>query len=209
MTKYGAAIFDFDGTLADSGPWFLGIINEVADVHGFRKVEGDEIEMLRGRSNREIIRYLGVKTWQLPIIARDVRRRSAEDANQIGLFEGMPELLARWKAAGMQLSIVSSNGEETIRHVLGASADLIDYYGAGVSLFGKAAKFKSLRRHLQLPPGEILAIGDEIRDVEAAQTAGFASAAVTWGFATEQALLGASPNFLARTVGELAEFVVI
>ena len=28
--RYRLAIFDFDGTLADSLPWFAGILNEVA-----------------------------------------------------------------------------------------------------------------------------------------------------------------------------------
>ncbi|MGZ5882650.1 MAG: HAD hydrolase-like protein, partial [Xanthobacteraceae bacterium] len=58
--KYKLVIFDFDGTLADSASWFLGILNDLARRHGFRSVTEAEIEMLRGRGNREIIRYLNV-----------------------------------------------------------------------------------------------------------------------------------------------------
>jgi phosphoglycolate phosphatase len=29
---YKLAIFDFDGTLADSFPWFLGMVNGLADL---------------------------------------------------------------------------------------------------------------------------------------------------------------------------------
>ena len=36
---YKLAIFDFDGTLADSFAWFLSVINEVADRYGFRRIE--------------------------------------------------------------------------------------------------------------------------------------------------------------------------
>ena len=39
-----------------------------ADRHGLRKVSDREIE-LRGKSNREIIRLLGVTFWQMPAIA--------------------------------------------------------------------------------------------------------------------------------------------
>ena len=44
LMKYKLAIFDFDGTLADSFPWFLGIINDVADKYRFRQIEDYEVE---------------------------------------------------------------------------------------------------------------------------------------------------------------------
>jgi phosphoglycolate phosphatase len=205
MTAYKLIIFDFDGTLADSGPWFMRTLNDVAERHGFRKVSDEEIEMLRGKSNREIIRYLGVSFWQLPAIARDVRKRSAEAADDIRLFDGIPELIHALKAGGVQIAIVTSNGEDTVRRILGHTAFLVDHYACGASLFGKAAKFRGLMRKLQLHGSEVLAVGDEGRDVEAAHQAGFASAAVTWGYATRDALRRCSPTYLVSTVAELAD----
>lgn len=78
MTRFRLIVFDFDGTLVDSAPWFLGILNDLADRHRFRKIDDDEVEMLRGRSSREILAHLGIPAWRLPLIARDVRQRSAE-----------------------------------------------------------------------------------------------------------------------------------
>jgi phosphoglycolate phosphatase len=203
MTSYKLVIFDFDGTLADSAPWFMRTLNQVADQHGFKNVSDQEIEMLRGKPNREIIRYLGVKFWQLPTIARDMRKRSAEAAGSIRLFDGIPELLQSLKAGGVQVAIVSSNGEDTVRRILGKTASLVDHYACGASLFGKAAKFRSLMRKLQLLPNQVLAVGDEVRDIEAAHQTGFASAAVTWGYATQDALRRCSPTYLISTVAEL------
>ena len=40
--RYALAIFDLDGTLADSFPWFLRIVNSVADKHRFRRIEAGE-----------------------------------------------------------------------------------------------------------------------------------------------------------------------
>ena len=40
-------IFDLDGTLADSFPWFLGVVNGVAREHGFRPIADADIEPLR------------------------------------------------------------------------------------------------------------------------------------------------------------------
>ena len=48
MRPYGLVVFDFDGTLADSFPWFCGVLNEVAARYRFRQVGTEEIETLRG-----------------------------------------------------------------------------------------------------------------------------------------------------------------
>lgn len=204
MTLYKLVIFDFDGTLADSAPWFRQVLNDLADRHRFRKVSDQEIEMLREKSNREIMQYLGIRFWQLPLIARDMRKRSAAASREIRLFNGIPELLESFRKDGLQIAIVSSNGEDAVRRVLSTSSALVDHYVCGVSLFGKAAKFRALQKKLKLRPDQVLAVGDEGRDVEAAHRAGFASAAVTWGYATEAALRRCSPNFLANSVTELS-----
>ena len=79
---YKLVIFDFDGTLADSAGWLFGVLNQVADRYGFRRTSEAEIAMLRGRDNREIVRYLGVPAWKLPLIAAHMRRRVARDDRQ-------------------------------------------------------------------------------------------------------------------------------
>lgn len=200
MRAYKLIIFDFDGTLADSAPWFIGTLNDIAKAHGFRSVNEHEIAMLRGKPNREIIRYLGIRFWQMPAIARELRKRSLEAAGMIRLFDGVPGLLQQIKSSGAQLAVVSSNGEEAVRRVLGTSAAMIDHYSCGVSLLGKAARFRQLQRMLKLQPRQVLAVGDEGRDVEAAHRAGFASAAVTWGYATKDALQRCSPTFIVNSM---------
>src|SRR3954453_21844973 len=82
------AIFDFDGTLADSFPWFLRVLNTVAQRHGFRPVAADDIEMLRGKDTRQILDFLAVRRWKLPFIARDLRRMKSQ-ATSIALFDGV------------------------------------------------------------------------------------------------------------------------
>ena len=37
-------IFDFDGTLSDSGDWFLSVVDELARKFRFRTVQPDEGE---------------------------------------------------------------------------------------------------------------------------------------------------------------------
>ena len=51
---YQLVIFDFDGTLSDSGNWFLSIVDDLASRFRFRPVHPDEVEGLRKRTTREV-----------------------------------------------------------------------------------------------------------------------------------------------------------
>lgn len=109
MLKYKLAIFDLDGTLSDSFPWFLRVINSVADKHGFRRVEDHDIDTLRGKSSREIVKFMNVPYWRLPAIARDVRRMKSEALTDIPLFPGVDRMLRKLSDKGVVLAVVSSD----------------------------------------------------------------------------------------------------
>ena len=196
-------IFDFDGTLADTAAWFVGQLTSLAAAHGFRAPSREEIEVLRGRPTREVIAALKVKPWKMPGIANDLRRRMAADIGGVRLFDGVPEMIRALRRIGLCIAVVSSNSEENVRRVLGTSADLIDAYDCGASLFGKAAKFKRVMRDLLAEPSATLAVGDEARDIEAARAVGARAVAVTWGYATADALAAARPNAVVENVAEL------
>lgn len=202
---YDLAIFDFDGTLADSADWFFGSLNEAARRFGFRVTTPDEREALRHCDSREILRRLDVPMWKLPLIARHMRRRAAEDIEAIRLFDGIEAALATLHARGIRLAIVSSNAEANIRHVLGDDlAARIGFFGCGSSLFGKAAKLEKAIRDAAVTPARTICIGDEIRDIEAARSIGAAAGAVLWGYAAPNALRTCGPDIVIERVSDLA-----
>ena len=201
--RFDLVMFDFDGTLADSAEWMFGVLNELADRYGFRRVTPAEVEMLRGRPNREIIAYLGVPAWRLPAIARAARERARADAEAIRLFPGAGEMLDRLAAAGVAVAVVSSNGEDVVRRVLGPHAASVRHWACGASLFGKARKMRQVLHAGGVDPNRAAAVGDETRDVDAARAAGVTSVAVTWGYATSAALEEAKADVLVSSWSEL------
>nr|WP_255500773.1 GNAT family N-acetyltransferase [Caulobacter sp. 17J80-11] len=199
---YRLVIFDFDGTLADSAEWMIGVLNQVAVRYGFRTADAAEIERLRGRSSRQIVKALGVPAWKLPAIAKHMRALSAEAPAP--LFPGVPALLERLAAAGVETAVVSSNAEANVRRALGPAAATVGRFACEAAMFGKARKLAGVVRAAGVPRGQVLSVGDETRDVEAARKAGLASAAVTWGYATEKALAAARPDRMFRRLDDLA-----
>jgi phosphoglycolate phosphatase len=203
--KYRLIIFDLDGTLSDSLPWFRTIINSFADRHKFRRIEDDEVEMLRGAGSRQIMQFLDVPFWKLPLIARDMRRLKTEHIDDIPLFPGVDRMLRELTAQGHMLAMVSSDHEANARRALGAdNAQLIAHYACGASLFSKAAKFKQVLKKAGIPAGQAIAIGDEVRDVEAARKAGIRFGAVTWGYATAEALRQHGADEMFASLDEIA-----
>lgn len=201
---YRLVAFDFDGVLADSADWMLRTLPAIIQAFGLKPVTCAELQALRGSSTREILRALRVPAWKLPFIARRLRRLSRDAAGDIAPFPGVADLIARLHDAGVAVAIVSSNGEATIRAVLGeALLDRMAHLDCGVSLFGKAARLRRLVRRLRLPPSGTAYVGDETRDIDAARTAGVASLAVSWGYATRARLADTGPDALADTMVEL------
>lgn len=201
-------IFDFDGTLSDSGDWFLSVIDQIARRFRFRSVQPDEVEMLRHRSSREVIDFLGISRWKLPLIARHIRKLVGINAHQIELFPGTPDLLERLADTGVKIALVTSNSEANARKILGPEhAGRIDFYACGSSLFGKAPKFRRVLKKMGTAANETLAIGDETRDVDAAREVGMRAGSVLWGYASEAVLTALHPDALFRSPQEILDYV--
>src|SRR5438093_6255575 len=119
MTRYRLAIFDFDGTLADSLPWFRASFQDMITRFDLAPVRDDEVEGLRGMSAHEIMARLNVSMWQLPAIVSDMRKRKLAAASETSLFAGIPAMLTDLQRLGIKTAIVSSDSEASVRHVLG------------------------------------------------------------------------------------------
>jgi phosphoglycolate phosphatase len=206
--RYPLVIFDFDGTLADSFPWVLRTVGEVADRFKFRRLRDGELEELRFCDAREVMQRLGVPRWKVPMIARYVRTRMAQDVHQIGLFPGAGEVLDQLADAGLRLAVVSANGESTIRTVLGPHVRGVTAIAGGVSLFGKRGKLLRMGRLAGVEPGGVLMIGDEIRDLNAAKAARMDFGAVSWGLTRPEALEAGHPAALFRQMSDIPRFVL-
>jgi phosphoglycolate phosphatase len=207
--RYRLAIFDFDGTLADSFSWFSRVVNDVADRYRFKRIDPHELDLLRTMDARTLVRRQGVARWKIPFIANHLRRRKSKELDQIRLFDGVDDMLARLSDADIALALVSSNSEPNIRAILGADiARRFHYYECGASLFGKAARFGKVLRRSATAASEAICIGDEIRDLDAAHRQGIAFGAVTWGYTAPDALIAHSPAVVFRSVGEIADRLV-
>jgi phosphoglycolate phosphatase len=209
MTRYRLAIFDFDGTLADSLDWFRASFHDVIARFDLTPVTAEELEQMRGLSPREMMARLNVSMWQLPAIVSDMRKRKLAAASDTSLFAGIPAMLSDLQRLGIKTAIVSSDSEASVRQVLGPTTVHITRFDCGAAVFGKHWKFRRVARKLGAKPSETICIGDEIRDIEAAKAAGMDSGAVAWGYALPAALQAAGPTHLFNSIEEMMQRLTV
>lgn len=203
--RYRLVLFDFDGTLADSFPWFLRALDDVGREFRLNRIPPAEVEHMRSLGPRRIMERLGVSWWKVPFLARRMRQRMMADASSIQAFPGVHEMLRRISESGTAMGVVTSNSEHSVRAVLGSSAALLQHWECQSSMFGKSARIRSLLRRTRTSREHALCVGDELRDADAARAAGVDFAAVSWGFATRDALVATGPVMMFDSVGEMAD----
>jgi len=201
-----AIIFDFDGTLADS---FNYVSDFLAGQAGIAKLNEQQRQDLHGRSINSMVRHLGFRWWQWPGLLLKGRRRMRRAIRNLQTFDGLPELLRKLHAEGHELFIVSTNSLPNLRRFLKAkkvNKYFLQIYG-GVGLFGKAAALRQVLHENSLEPNEAVYIGDESRDIDAANEVGIRGVAVSWGFSNPAELKAAKPTVVIDTPEQLLRYL--
>jgi phosphoglycolate phosphatase len=207
--KYQLAMFDSDGTLADTLPWMRSVFNELAEEFGFRKVEPQEYERFKNLHGPALFRELQLPLWKLPRVVQAMRRKMSAHAGSFQLHAGIPEVLQRLTQAGIRVAVVSTNSRENVERILGVqNARLISHFGCGVSMFGKAVRLRQTVRACGVASSSAIYIGDEVRDADAAHAAGVAFGAVVWGQHDEATLRARKPAEVFACVEEITHKLV-
>jgi HAD superfamily hydrolase (TIGR01549 family) len=201
-------LFDFDGTLADTLSLGLEILNHLAEEFGYEKLPAAQLESARDLSTRQLMKQLGISRIKLPRIAK---RGTAEMALRIGTvqsFHGIPALVRQLHTEGYRLGVLTSNSEENVTAFLAKERlEIFEFVKSSSKLLGKGSVLRRIMRATKLKPREILFIGDEIRDIDAAQETGVHIAAVTWGYNSRTALESATPDHILDSPEEITELL--
>ncbi len=112
--KKPTIIFDFDGTIANTLASMVDIVNEHAEHFGYKQIAYEEIEQLRDKGSRQILRHLGISIIKLPRIVKTIR---AELNHQIPLLEttvNIKTTLQKLKEQNYTLGILTINSKENV-----------------------------------------------------------------------------------------------
>jgi phosphoglycolate phosphatase len=196
-------IFDFDGTLADSFPWFIEAFDQAAQRFRFQRPDLERPEELRALDARHLLVRYRIAPWKVPFVAHFLRQHMARQIGRISLFPGAGLALDTLTARGLQLALLTSNSYRNVTSVLGPRAGCFAELECNVSLFGKTSRLRRLLADSGVAAHEAIFIGDEVRDAEAARHVGVAFGAVSWGYQRLPSLEMHSPQMTFESIDEL------
>ncbi len=190
-------LFDFDGTLGDTFEAGVEILNTLAGEFGFRGLPQSEVQHARDLSTRELMRHLGIPQMKLHRISKRGTEEITKRIMGIHPFPGVPEMLRELDAMDISLGVLTSNSEQNVRTFLrNHDLEVFDFIKSSSKLLGKSRVLRAIMKEFGFAAREILFVGDELRDIEAAQETGVHMAAVTWGYNSTAALEAAGPDYL-------------
>jgi phosphoglycolate phosphatase len=210
MKHLRAILFDKDGTLFDFqhswGSWAVRIIADLAGgdpalARTLAEAMAFDPVSARFRPESPVIAGTGDEVAEL--IAPHLPPRSgglpeltawlARAAEQAPLVEAVPlaPLLGRLRAAGLRLGVATNDHEGTARRHLAAhlpSFDFVAGFDSGHGAKPGPGMMLAFCRQLDLPPAQVLMVGDSRHDLIAGRAAGMATLAVLTGVATAEDL---------------------
>ncbi|OPY76247.1 MAG: Pyrophosphatase PpaX [Syntrophorhabdus sp. PtaU1.Bin058] len=200
--RWKNVILDFDGTLVDSQSIFVACANELSKTFGHGRIEPGSKP--REKSTREVlIDVLGLLPEQVPLWVERFKDLLNRNMRSAATVKGMKEVLSALQK-DYRLGIVTSNTEETVRHIL-ARDDIgqVDFIWADAPALEKDSAIEGALAKHTLSPEETIYVGDDTGDIDACRKAGIKIIAVSWGFSSKAMLERKGPDYLVETPMQL------
>ncbi|WAC21647.1 HAD hydrolase-like protein [Luteolibacter sp. SL250] len=201
---YRTIIFDFDGTIADTMEEGRRIFNEIGPAYGIRQIDREEMEGFRSYTINQFIEEMKIPKTKIPFFIAKGTLAMRRSIAGLPLIAGVGEVLPALRARVDRFGILTSNAVDNVELFLDSHGirGLFDFVSSTSKLTGKSRHLNATRKQYGLKTEEMLYVGDEVRDLQAAKKAGIPCAGVTWGFNTRERLAAEHPDHLLDNPAE-------
>ena len=209
MPRFATAIFDLDGTIADTLPLIYVAFNEALEPVLGRKLSEAEIRSKFGPPDNYILQAMLPGEDGDAAFRRYVEVYRREHERLVAAFHGFDGVTRLAAEAGMKLGVVTGKSRQTALFTLEAIG-LLPMFGAvyaGDDVKRQKPDPEAVIKlladlgHDPALPGAF--IGDSAADVIAGRAAGLTTIAVTWGSPDHDELLASNPDVVVHNTDEL------
>jgi len=189
-----AVLFDLDGTLLDSAPDMLATANAMLDARGRAPITLDALRPVVSKGARAMVSVAFPELEQAPrdaLIPEFLQRYEGLIGQHAVLFDGVAGMLDALEAAGCVWGIVTNKPEYLARLILpqlGWETRCAVLIGGDTLAQRKPHPLPLLAaaERMQIDPATCIYVGDDERDIVAANAAGMASVAALWGYRLDE-----------------------
>jgi pyrophosphatase PpaX len=204
-----AVLFDWDGVLVDSRFVGYACSSKIFEAYGLKS---PPIEIYLAEVGSDYVAYYQKYGLSKTVTEQDMNKiwdahfhfLTTEEEREIPLRSGVAETFRELRARSIKIGIVSSNTTMVIERTTARYEirKLIDEVYADIS-GSKAEALKRAVQKLGSSPAETFFVEDSPQVIPAARLAGVIPVAITGGFGTEEALRGASPDYVIHEIPDL------
>lgn len=196
-----AAIFDFDGVIADSLDFVISVTNDYLIKRGKETVNREYF-----RSHEEVYKSYGLNFIQESILFWKIKSEIHRNLKKIPVHE---HIIPTVKSLSVKtpLSVLTSNSKPNVldfMKVHGIHNYFLEIHG-NLLLLDKERGLSQILKRKKLNPSRTVYVGDEPRDMRTAMKLGVGAIAVDWGYSNRKLLEQVKPHFIASTSEELLE----
>jgi phosphoglycolate phosphatase len=201
-------LFDFDGTIADSIQLGIKIANNLAPQFGYLPFTENDIRHFRSLTWHKIAREMQIPFYKIPKIVTIAFKEYKRLISELEPCAGIVEMINELALKEIPMALLSSNTVENVHLFLtNHKIDSFLWIEGTSGILNKAKDIKKRLKKHKISTNEVIYIGDEIRDIEAAHNCGLKVIAVTWGFHTAEFLASYKPDYLVNEPKEIVEIV--
>ncbi len=219
MQNAAAVLFDLDGTLIDTAPDFIAVLNRQLLAHGRQPLAPEKIRASVSQGSKAVV-GLGFADRAAPDSAEfeALRQEFLQSyirhiADESRLFPGMDALLTGLESRGTPWGIVTNKPSLYTTPLLrelklderckvAICPDMVTHTKPHAEPMFKAAAV------LGVKPEHCVYVGDHRRDIEAGRNAGMRTVAAGWGYVLEgESAADWQADITVDTVAELAELL--
>lgn len=212
--KYNVLILDFDGTLADTKESIVQTMKFVANQLNIKDIDEKHIQSLIGlpleRTLKDVFSLDKKQIQEATLLYRKHYNEIAIDT--ITLFDGVKETLQHLYKEGIELTVASSKGRESLIKILKKHHvhDMFSFIGGEEDAKNKKPSPDIVHHIIHMfdhHPSKYLVIGDTVYDIQMGQNAHIATCGVTYGNNTKEELQIQKPNYLIDHFKSLLEII--
>ena len=193
-------LFDFDGTLADSGPTIMAAAAATLEHFGYPVPPPEHLRGFVGPPLLQgITGILGVPVERAADFRFHYRSLYIERMTEAPLFPGVRDLLTGLGNAGWVLGVASSKREDLVQRIIAAhglteaftviaGADVAERHAGKAWVVGQAL---TRLTHAGVDGSSAVLVGDRHHDVAGAADHGLRSVFAAWGYGTPAEATGA------------------
>lgn len=207
---YKAIIFDFDGTICDTGEGVKKSAKFALDAFGIESEDWQELNHFIGPP---LLVTFQERYNQSASQADELVKKFRQRYTKIGVFEselynGIKELLKSLKADKIKVGIASSKPVDYINQLLNkfAIAGLFDSV-CGVSFKADCESKQSIisrcLKELECEPHQAVMVGDRFYDIDGAKANFMDCISVLWGYGCKEEFVQHSAKFIAEKPADI------